>query len=67
MNNIDIERKYYDIVTNDYIDLFEYIANFITYSPYSNELVSEKVRKDFNKLYVELRCKRIELIKENNI
>lgn len=54
--NIDVERKVYDIVTNDYIKLFECIANFITYSPYANELISENVRKDFNKLYVELRC-----------
>lgn len=64
MNNIDIERKYYDIVTNDYINLIECIANFITYSSYSNELLTESIRRDFNKLYIELRCRKLELIKE---
>ena len=62
--NCDIQRKYYDIATNDYINLIESICNYLTYSQYAREIVSNDVIEKFNKFYIELRCRKIEIVKE---
>ena len=62
--NCDIQRKYYDVVTNDYINLIEIICNYLAYSPYVREIVSNDVIEKFNKFYIELRCRKIEIVKE---